>query len=273
MRNFCTYFDSRYLTQGLALHDSMERHCVPFHLWILALDPLAESELGRLHLPNTTTVPLQDFLTDELRAATVDRTHRETIWTYTASWMLHVLNIESAAQAVNYLDADCFFFDSPKPVFEEIGNADVAITPHRFPARARHFESNGLYNVGLVHIKRTETGMACLREWEELCIEWCYERPEGDRYADQKYWDRLVPKYGAHPIAHLGADLAPWNQEAYDYSVKGGKLFVNGQQLIFYHFHQGLDPKWPMSKWVMDYCYWRYEKALEKWETSSAATA
>lgn len=258
MIHYATYFDSNYMAQGLALHESMQAHCQPHHLYILALD----GRVAELDLPNTTIVPLDDFLTDRLRAATVGRTHRETIWTYTSSWMLHVFGIEPAAQAVNYIDADCYFFANPAPVFDEMGKAEIAITPHRFPLRAKHFESNGLYNVGLIHIKRTEKGMACLREWEELCLDWCYEVGDGKRFADQKYWNDLVPKYGAHPIKHLGVDLAPWNQEQYDYTVYDDHLYVNEQKLIMYHFHQGMHPKWPMSSWVKDWAYSRYERAL-----------
>lgn len=259
MRHYCTYFDSNYLSQGLALHDSMQTHCQPYLLHILALDEAVDLALD---LPNVVVTSLDDFLTGELRAAIIGRTHRETIWTYTGRWMEYVFDIEPSAHALNYIDADCYFFADPTPVFDEIGEVDIAITPHRFPDRAKHFESNGLFNVGLVHIKRTDTGLACLREWAELCIEWCYEIGDGKRFADQGYWDDLVPKYGAHSIQHLGANLAPWNQEQYDYYMDAGKLLVNGQPLVWYHFHQGLDPKWPMNEWVMDWAYWRYEKAL-----------
>ena len=258
MRHYATYFDTNYMAQGVALHDSMQRHCQPYHLHILALDEGVE-QVGRT-LDNVTVVPLQDFLTDELRAATAERTHRETIWTYTPGWMLYVLGVEPAAPSVNYIDADCFFFDNPQPVFNEIGESPIAITPHRFPLRAKHFEVNGLYNVGLVHIKRA--GLACLREWERLCLEWCCEQSDGKRFADQKYWDDLVPKYGVHVIEHLGANLAPWNQEQYSYHTRDGKLLVTSEYLLWYHFHQGLDPKWPINEYVKDYCYCRYETAL-----------
>ena len=259
MRHYATYFDSNYIPQGLALHDPMMRHCQPFKLHVLALDEFTEGIVA--DLPNIQIVPLEAVLTDRLRAARAGRSHREQIWTLTPGWMIYCLGIESVA-CLNYIDADCFFFDSPDPVFNEIGDNPIAITPHRFPKRAKHFESNGLYNVGLVHVKRG--GLDCLREWEALCIEQCLE--DGVPKADQGYWDDLVPKYGAHVIEHLGANLAPWNQEAYQYRLENGKLTVNGEYLLWYHAHQGLEPKWPIHLAVQNFVYPRYAAALRRAE-------
>ena len=70
----------------------------------------------------------------------------------------------------------------------------------------------GLYNVGWVSVRRRDDGIAALRWWRERCIEWCYDRVEGDRFADQRYLDRLPEMFsGIHVISHLGANLAPWN--------------------------------------------------------------
>ena len=70
----------------------------------------------------------------------------------------------------------------------------------------------GIYNVGWVSVRRRDDGIAALRWWRERCIEWCYDRVEGDRFADQRYLDRLPELFaGVHVIEHLGANLAPWN--------------------------------------------------------------
>jgi hypothetical protein len=38
-------------------------------------------------------------------------------------------------------------------------------------------------------------------------------------------------------IQHLGANLAPWNVGNYSLEAQDGQLTVDGQRLLFYHFH------------------------------------
>jgi len=259
MRHYATYFDHNYLKQGLALHASMERHCHPYHLWILALCDETWDYLTRSKLPNVTVVNMEGFETAALKAARANRTWREYIWTLTGSWMLYALNMHDLDH-ISYIDADCYFFSSPEPIYEEIGAAPLGITPHRFAPKYRKFEVNGLYNVGLVYA--TREGIPCLNHWAEQCVEWCYYRNEDGRFADQKYLDKWPENWGAHVISHKGANLAPWNQAQYKYVVYKDHLYVNEQKLIWYHFHQGLEPKWQIHEFVNVLVYPPYEVAF-----------
>lgn len=240
MYNFCTYFDSVYLSKGLALHESLEQHCPEYHLWILALDSRTLDTLASMKLRNASIISLASFETSELRTACVDRSTQERYWTYTPWWINFVLN-GAPVSHVAYIDADCYFFHDPAPVFDEVRGKGVAITPHRFPPKYAAFTTSGLYNVGLVYVERDhQKARGCINEWQALCTKWCYYRHDPNdpfRFCDQKYWDMLVPKYGAWPIQHLGVDLAPWNAEGYQYALRDGHLYVDGQPLIMYHFH------------------------------------
>ena len=282
MRNYCTYFDIKYIRQGLALHESMERHCQPYHLWILALCDDTWKLLTRHLLPNVTVVNLNAIETAKLEAARPTRTWQEYIWTLTGTWMVWVMR-RNELDHINYMDADCYFFSDPQPVFDEIGDAPLGITPHRFPPHRKHFEVNGLFNVGLVYANRQ--GLPCLEEWAAQTIEWCYNRSEDGKYADQKYLDEWPEKWGAHSIQHLGANLAPWNQEQYEYTIQDRLLWVNTHPameyeppqllgrltwshypLIWYHFHQGFDPKWPIHPTLMEWAYPRYREAWKRYD-------
>jgi hypothetical protein len=139
---------------------------------------------------------------------------------------------------VVYLDADLWFFDSPDRVFHVIGDAPVAIIPHNFPPRLQALERFGRFNVGWVSFRRTEEGMHCLEWWRDRCLEWCFGKPEGDRCGDQGYLNKfseIAPN--TRIITHKGCNTAPWNIENYRVTERGGRIFVDEDPLLFFHFH------------------------------------
>ena len=256
VRNYCTYFDWNYLAQGLALYESMERCCQPYHLWILALCGQTSQRLSDLKLPNVTVVHMADFETDELRAVRPTRDWREYIWTTTGGWMLYVLD---RANHVSYVDADCQFFERPLTLYEEIEGVNIAITPHRYSPVYQHFAGLvGIYNVGLIYA--TRQGVGCLRHWYRQCLNECRFRT-----GDQKYLDDWPQRWGAHPIRHKGVDLAPWNQIQYSYTVQDNHMWVDGEPLLLYHFHGGLDGGgYPLAPLVEQFVYGERHRVLEQ---------
>jgi hypothetical protein len=240
MRYFCTYFDRHYLSRGLALHASLTLHCAAFKLWVLCLDQATFDTLSRMQLPGLEPIAVDELEAYDQRLAAVrpDRSPVEYYFTCTPSLPIFLFDRRPDVDLLTYLDADLFFFASPEPVFEEIGSASIAIIEHRFPHHLRHFERYGIYNVGWVSFRRDATGQECLRWWRERCIEWCYDRCEDGRFADQKYlddWPRRFPNVVS--LKHDGANLAPWNVMRYRVETAGGRLLVDGTPVIFFHFH------------------------------------
>jgi hypothetical protein len=239
-RYFCTYLDHRYLTRGLTLAASLRRHCPDFRLWVLCLDDLAKTSLDKLALPNVTAVALADFERDDeaLRAAKSDRTLIEYYFTCTPSLPLYLLRQHPEIELITYVDADLCFFSSPEPLFAEIGARSIGIIPHRFEDTMRQFEQYGVFNVGWLTFRRDRDGLGCLEWWRERCLEWCFDRVEGDRFADQKYLDQFPERFaGVQVIQHPGANLASWNLRRHRITRSGGRVLVDGQPLIFFHFH------------------------------------
>jgi hypothetical protein len=69
------------------------------------------------------------------------------------------------------------------------------------------------------------------------CIEWCYQKIEKTRFADQKYLDYWPDKYkGVKVIENIGANVAIWNVKNYTLNFDGYNIMVNNKPLIFYHF-------------------------------------
>jgi hypothetical protein len=244
MYHFCTYFDHRYLPQGLALYQSLRDHCPSFTLWVLCLDDQCYATLLQLHLADVELIALEDFESgdEELLKAKANRTLVEYYFTCTPSLPLFVFKNNHDVDLITYLDADLYFFAGPAPLYREIGDCSVAIIAHRFPPYLRHFERHGVYNVGWLSFKRNENGLACLQWWRERCLEWCYDRPEDGRFADQKYLDDWPTRFqGVVVLSHKGANLAPWNLAGYIVHVSSDQVWVDDQPLIFFHYH-GLRP-------------------------------
>jgi hypothetical protein len=174
-----------------------------------------------------------------LYSVKASRSRVEYYFTVTPTLPLYLFKHFPEIDFITYLDSDLFFFASPAPLFTEIGDRSIAIIEHRFPHRlVARFEKTGHFNVSWVYFRRDTHGLECLRSWREQCLEWCHDRVEANRYADQKYLDAWPERYPSTAIiSHKGANLAPWNVDRYTISLRGGVPYVDDEPLIFFHFH------------------------------------
>jgi hypothetical protein len=242
-RVYCTYFDHIYLSRGLALYRSLQRHAPGSRLWVLCLSDACHHALVALDLPDVVPVRLSDFeAADPGVAAT--RAHRSIIeyyFTCSPAWMLFVLEREPDAEWVTYLDGDLFFFKSPAPIYDELENASVAIIPHRYTPKLDKLRKFGTYNVGWVGARNDANGIAAIQWWRNKCIDWCHDYVDGGRFADQGYLDFFSDKFErVKVIENIGANLAPWNIGNYSIGFDGDSVLIDATHpLIFFHF-QGL---------------------------------
>jgi hypothetical protein len=240
MHCFCTYFDQVYLSRGLALYESLKQHCSSFELWILCMDNESYQMLAKMDLAHARLISLSELEDKfpQLRQAKANRSRIEYYFTCTSALSLYVLDANKGVDAVTYLDADLFFFANPAPVFEEIGNHSVAIIGHRFPPELQDRRQYGIYNVGFLFFKRDAVGLACLGRWFEQCLDWCYDRLEATRFADQKYLDDWPERFeNVVVLQYKGANLAPWNLANYKITRRNKHVLIDDERLIFFHFH------------------------------------
>jgi hypothetical protein len=238
---FCTLFDSKYLPRGLALHESLRRVEPDAHLRVFCMDDRAYGVLQALQLPGLTAVSLNELERHDPQLAAVksDRTPVEYLWTATPSIARYCLTHEPDLDAITYLDADVFFFSSPQPLFDELGDDSTQIVPHRYAAENRHQEeTSGIYNVEWLTFKRDARALETLNWWRERCLEWCYNRLEDGKLGDQKYLDDWPTRFdGVSVLQHIGGGLAPWNVVNYTVHERDGRLWVDDEPVVFYHFH------------------------------------
>ena len=239
-RDFCTYFDHRYFPRGMALYESLMAHVPGARLWVLCLSAECHAALVKLALPGVVPVALAEFEAGNaaLAAAKANRSVVEYYFTCTASLMDWILNRDPGIDIITYLDSDLFFFSDPAPIYARFEGYSTLLIEHRFAPAVKTQEVFGRFNVGWVSFRRDTDGLACLAWWRDRCLEWCYDRLEGDRFADQKYLDRVPQMFGKVLVLdHPGANLAPWNLASHRLAETRSGITVDGQKLIFFHFH------------------------------------
>lgn len=243
MYNYCTLFDSFYLSRGLALYYSLKETTPDFRLYVFPFDKKAATVLREMKLDNLVLVEQDEFENDELRKIKVERTRGEYCWTCTPVIIDFCIKKFNLFQCT-YLDADLFFFSSANKLIDEMGTNSVLITDHRYTPRYDQSKTSGKYCVQFISFKNDEAGMEVLNWWRKACIEWCFDRFEDGKFGDQKYLDDWPKRFkGIYDLSNEGAGLAPWNIQQYETLNSNDPLRVRNKntsqdwQVVFYHFH------------------------------------
>lgn len=220
---------------------------------------------GFLHNANLEKVNLVKL--EELELACPDLTRVrgerglvEYYFTCKPAWMEFLLKTNPRVDRLTYLDADLYFFADQSLLNDEILGSSIALVEHRFASNLQHLARTGRYNAGWISIKRDSTGLACVEWWRQRCIEWCHDSPENGRYGDQGYLDEFRRLFGSVvSVAHKGANLAPWNIGNFRIGVVDGRVVVDGEPLVFFHFH-GLKQVRP---WLFDSGFHGYQVTMD----------
>lgn len=280
MRYYCTYFDKNYLLKGLALISSLHAHEPdPFRLYVVCLDELTQELLNRLAIKQVVTVPLADIEAGDsgLASAKQNRSQVEYYWTLTPSVIACLLKRFPLIDVITYLDADLYFFSSTAPIYAALGDSSILIHEHRFSPQLAFLARYGTYNVGLLCFRNNADGLEALSWWRDRCLEWCYQRVEDGKFGDQLYLEDWPARFtGVRVLDHVGGGVAPWNHGNYRFSCDAsGRPLVDGNPVIFYHFHAftfltpdvvmpARDLHYPLPVQVVTSCVAPYLNCLEQ---------
>lgn len=219
--------------------DSLRAQKIPFRIWVLCLTDTCKEILDSLKVPEIKSFRLSQLEEDEreLLAVKANRNLSEYYFTVSPHWPNWLLNRNPELRSITYLDADLEFFSSPEILFEESKKYSIAIIEHRFHPSYDVSSLFGRFNVGWIYFQNDDESKKCLNQWKSQCLEWCKDKPEDGKFADQKYldsWPRDFRKLLIH--SHPGANLAPWNLKSHLLSFDQKVPTVDGQPAIFYHF-------------------------------------
>jgi len=217
------------------MYKSLTKVTKDFTLYVMAFDKDCYNKLISLALPNMVVELIDDFETPELLAVKPSRSRGEYCWTAGPSVIYHFLTHYNLPD-ITYLDSDLFFLGNPKQVFDEIGSNSIAITEQGLGKKQANIY--GKYCVQYMFFRNDEDGLGALTWWRDACIDWCYQKLEVSRYADQKYLDEFPLRWkNVCIIQNLGVGIAPWNMHRYSYKDNCFSYQEHTYPYIFFHMH------------------------------------
>lgn len=231
--HYVTLFNHKFLPQGMALHESMQKHCGNFVLWIICVDDLVYDQLALLSLGNVRLLKISEIEDKRLLKVQKNRSLAEFCWTLTPLSFSYVMDADPSINRVTYLDADLYFYNTPEPLFYELESnyKDVLITEHAYdPSDDRSVEC-GRFCVQFLTFTKSEKARLILETWQNQCLESCSSDQDRELFGDQMYlndWPELYSET-VHILEDNSRALGPWNA---DY------LGVSEDNMpVFYHFH------------------------------------
>ena len=231
--NFCTYINKNYLTRFLTLKSSIDLFFKDYIFYVLALDNTTINFLKKNKNSNIKFIRLKNFenyfkILKKLKKKRSIIEYYFTLSPFVPLYLKEKFNLKQ----LMYLDSDLFFLKNPKPKIKSFDKNSVTIIKQN---------SNpiyGKYNVGLINynFKYKET-FKILKIWQQQCTDWCYDRVEKNKFADQKYldqWPMVLKK-----ILILNPEkimISPWDQNCCKliYSYMKNK---NKSDWYLFHFH------------------------------------
>ncbi len=238
--HFTSVVSQDHLFKFLAMYSSLKAHCSDFKLFAICASDIVWHILNKAAFSEIVPVYLHDIENEAILKAKEDRPFHAFCWTLKPVFLHYVMNKYPDCQYFAHLDADLYFFENPGLIFLENPEASLFLTHHR---NARNFLEyygrTGVFNTGFVGCKNNATALKAIAQWKEQCLLFCpiQEDPIRKLFGDQRYVESWPDQFhGVHVVRSTGANAALWNIQNYTVTAKEGKVYLNNDPLIFYHF-------------------------------------
>lgn len=246
--SFVTLYDKGYLSRGVALYQSLKKHCsCDFEMYVLSMDYNTYSYLSNRDGIKTITIEEVVKVYPVLERLRKERSYQEFCWTMASFFTQYVMRIYMPDICV-YVDSDVFFWDDPCILLNEMKchKKSVLITEHNYYYKYDQTYTSGKFCVQFMPFLNDINGNEVLEWWREKCEEKCNREADGITFGDQKYLDDWESRFEGvvHNCKNIGAGIAPWNCIKYTVDDDNGKKVVKdnisgiSENIIFYHYHE-----------------------------------
>ncbi len=235
---FCNVVSKTRLYQLIALYNSIRDTCADFKVFVLCMDNDTARILKQAELENAILITLEDIENEVPKSLKSTRSTSEYCWTLKPVLLSYVFEHFENIDWLTYLDADMYFFSNPQKILSLSDSCSVLLSEHDSNEQIKFVEEAvGRFNAGLVSFKNSINGKDCLHWWKKQCLKWCYNTTVTGQFGDQKYLEDIFILFkDTCPITVPGVNIAPWNDAKYSINLKEGKLYINDDPLILYHY-------------------------------------
>lgn len=257
-----TIASRNYFAFVRTLMDSLEQSNPDWERYVVVADQISAEFEGIAR--NFTLLSLQELNLPE-REKMLFRYSIMELNTAVKPFAIEALFIKKGYDKVVYLDPDIFVYEKMSEVEEALEQgSNFVLTPHltgelqkdgKLPDELSIMRA-GIYNLGFIALRRADTTLEMLRWWQQKLEKQCIVAVEDGIFVDQKWMDFIPGRYSdALILRHEGYNVAYWNLPHRKAEVSNGKIYFNGQRLVFFHF-SGLNPKdlFLLSKHSDRYC-------------------
>lgn len=246
-RHWATTAHGVYLPQLRVLYTSLQRHCAPFRLHVLAegrevFEWCREQADVEPTLVDALLWRHPRWAADRLPGPPRNGNELACAW----RWRFVADLVARTGEPIVLVDADVMFWSSPEPIFDEIVAAGVALVPHAFaPAAAglpgvtvethlRYGRMNGGFSRWADPAAAER--MAELTRLHSIAAD--HVLPDGRViWGDQGWLEVIQEEFGAHVIEHVGAAPGPWSVHTQSLRQShDGRLFFGGRPLVSFHY-------------------------------------
>jgi len=144
-----------------------------------------------------------------------------------------------------YFDPDIYIFKPIYEIYNLLSEHNMVLIPHIIkPMEDLNTWPNeidflrvGSYNLGFLALRRCEEIFNILDWWKNRMYDFCVSDPGKWLFVDQKWFD-IVPSFldKTYILRDCRYNVAYWNLNERSIVKENGDFFVNGEDLIFYHF-------------------------------------
>jgi hypothetical protein len=158
----------------------------------------------------------------------------------------YLLESDADLEGVTYLDPDIMVFGSLDPIYDELNQRSMVLTPHALSPiplddhrpQENVFLAYGVYNLGFIAVANVGEGKRFLDWWGERTFKFGDISAEQGLFVDQ-LWLNLATVFfeNVKVSSNPGLNVSYWNLHERNISRKKNAFVVNEVfPLVFYHF-------------------------------------